>query len=42
MAAVLCYQHFLMAAVCLAWFSLVSAFTPMIRWLKQNDPFSPK
>lgn len=29
-----------MAAVCLAWFSVVSAFTLVIRWLKQNDPFS--
>lgn len=40
MAAVLCYRHLLMAAVCLAWFSVVSAFTPVIRWLKQNESFS--
>lgn len=39
MAAVLRCQHFLTAVVCLAWFSLVSAFTLVIRRLKRNDPF---
>lgn len=39
-AAALCCQHFLMAVVCPAGFTLVSVFTPVLRWLKQNDPFS--